>query len=53
MNHLRRLFLVVALLPLLACGGCAVVSVAGAAAGPALKVTGAVVITRVNVTANG
>jgi hypothetical protein len=50
MNHLRRLFLVVALLPLLACGGCAVVSVAGAAAGAAISVTGAVVSTGVKVT---
>lgn len=50
MTRLRPLLLLAALLPLLASGGCAVVSVAGAAAGAAISVTGAVVSTGVKVT---
>jgi hypothetical protein len=47
MNRLRPLLVLAALLPLLASGGCAVVSVAGAAVGAAISVTGAVVSTGV------
>lgn len=47
---LRRLALAASLATLLAAGGCAVVEVAGAAAGAAISVTGAVVSTGVKVT---
>lgn len=46
----RRIAFVLACVAALACGGCAVVNVAGAAAGAAISVTGAVVSAGVKVT---